>query len=76
MTATLASLQEKGKARILSFQDDRIASKLLSMGILPGSTIQVVRKLPGKGAIYLKANGFGVALRNQEAASVLLEEQI
>ncbi|MCX2745713.1 FeoA family protein [Mangrovivirga sp. M17] len=73
--ATLASLKEKRSARILSFQDDRIASKLLSMGILPGSMIQVVRKLPGRGAIYLKANGYGIALRNHEAASVLLEEQ-
>jgi ferrous iron transport protein A len=61
---------------ISEFADPIIASKLLSMGILPNAQIQFVRMAPFGGAVYLKLNGFSLALRTEEAATILIKDQI
>jgi Fe2+ transport system protein FeoA len=43
------------------------------MGILPGSSIEMVRTAPFGFAYYVKVNGVRMALREEEAANILLE---
>jgi len=66
----LINLKEKTKAEVVRFTDEVISSRLLSMGILPGSMIEVMRKAPFKGGFYIKFDNQRVALRSQEAACI------
>ncbi len=60
------------KGTIYYFSDEQVGSRLLTMGILPGSNIEVVRKAPLGGGIFVKVDGNYLALRKQEAASIIL----
>ena len=55
------------------FIDQHIASKLLSIGILPGSTLQVIRSAPGSYVYYVKVDGVIVALRRNELNAIVLK---
>lgn len=59
---------------IVQFTDERLASKLLSMGILPGSQLELVRRAPLGGGWYVKVeNRQYVALRKQELACIVMK---
>ena len=68
----LNALEPGKSATIQSFSDEETACKMMSMGILPGSIVKLVRKAPFGGAIYIKADNQQFAIRNKEAACVLL----
>jgi ferrous iron transport protein A len=69
---TLTSLKPGVQGIVDSFSDHYIGGKLLSMGILPGSKVEIVRKSPLGGSIYTKVNNSLVALRKEEAACIML----
>jgi ferrous iron transport protein A len=68
----LSELKEKAKGSILGFTDELISSRLLTMGILPGSQIELIRKAPLRGGFYIKFDNQRIALRSIEAASILV----
>ncbi len=72
MTA-LNSLAPGKSAIIHSFSDEATACKMMSMGILPGSKVKLIRKAPFGGAIYIKADNQQFAIRNNEAECVVLK---
>jgi len=47
--------------------------KLLSMGVIPGCSIEVVRKAPLGDPIEIAIHGFRLCLRRQEAAVIVVE---
>jgi DtxR family Mn-dependent transcriptional regulator len=51
-----------------------IRQRLLDMGILPGTLIEIERLAPTGDPIWVKLDGFQVALRRKEAQAVLLGE--
>lgn len=59
-------------AIIGEFSNGYVACKLMAMGLLPGSTVSLMRKAPFGGAYYVKAKNHYVALRKNEAENVLL----
>lgn len=63
-----------GKGELVShFADNQVASKLMAMGILPGSRIELVRKSPLGGGWFVKVDNTYIALRKQEAACIVLK---
>jgi ferrous iron transport protein A len=60
-------------ARAIAFENPALAGKLTSMGLLPGSLVELIRRAPFGHAYYIKADGVRLALREEEAASILLE---
>lgn len=57
------------------FTNDVVANKLMSMGLLPGSTLRLLRKTFMGGTYYVKANNdFYLALRKNEAACILVKK--
>lgn len=63
-----------GKGEFVShFSDEQVASKLMAMGILPGSRIELVRKSPLGGGWFVKVDNTYIALRKQEAACIVLK---
>lgn len=71
MTSAVTQLKEGYGVRISHFTDERIAGKLMTMGVLPGSQLQVVRKAPFNGGYYLKVDGINVVVRHSEASSIM-----
>lgn len=60
------------KGTVLHFTDSTLGARLISMGILPGSTIEVVRKAPFGGALYVKIEEQRYALRRAEASHIVI----
>jgi ferrous iron transport protein A len=54
------------------FTDEEIGGKLMAMGILPGSRIELVRRAPFGGGWYVKVDNNFIALRKQEAACIIM----
>ncbi len=54
------------------FTNDRVAGKLISMGVLPGTLVKIIRKAPFGGTCYIKADNLLLALRKDEACSIVL----
>jgi ferrous iron transport protein A len=67
---TVKELTFRKKTTILRFLEEHLEKKLLSMGIMPGSSVEVLRKAPFGGAFYVKIDGLILALRNNEASSI------
>lgn len=59
--------------KVSHFNDPNIGSKLMAMGVLPGSQVRVVRKSPFGGGCYVKVDNFFLALRKEEADSIVLK---
>lgn len=70
---TIFDLKSNESALALAFTDPALAGKLTAMGVLPGARIELVRPAPFGEAYYVKVDGVRLALRKEEAASILLE---
>lgn len=70
----LTDLQENQWGEIVQFSDEAMACRMMSMGILPGSCICMLKKAPMKGGVCLKIDNNKVALRCNEADSILIKE--
>jgi ferrous iron transport protein A len=64
-----------GEIGIVSYiLDENVACKLISMGVTPGSTLQIIRKSPFGGGYYCKVSeSMNIAIRKEEAKSILIE---
>ncbi len=60
-------------AIVRAFSDEKVAGKLMSMGIIPGSQVMLTRIAPFKGGFCLKVNGHKIAVRYNEAESIEVE---
>lgn len=56
--------------RSISFRDKKLGNKLLAMGIVAGTIIEVMRIAPLGDPIKIRALGYKLSLRLSEAASV------
>jgi ferrous iron transport protein A len=69
---SIAQLKRNETGKILRFTDQVLASRLVAMGILPGSQVQILGKAPLKSGLYLKFDNQRVALRVKEAQSIVV----
>lgn len=74
MSRSLSNLALKETSIVQSFTNDEVGSKLMSMGMRPGTMVQLVRRAPFKGGCYVKAGNYYFALRRNEAACILVGE--
>ncbi|MFN8284988.1 MAG: FeoA family protein [Chitinophagales bacterium] len=68
----ITTLEIGSSAVINEFSNGFVACKLMSMGLLLGTQITLVRKSPFGGAYYIKTENHYIGLRANEAESVLL----
>lgn len=68
----VSDLKQKERGTILKFTDQILASRLVAMGILPGSQIEVLGKIPLRSGLYLRFDNQRVALRIKEAQSIVV----
>lgn len=68
----ITHLQRGQEGTVSHIDNERIAGKLMAMGVLPGSVVRLIRKAPFGGAWYIKADNITIALRREEAESIIL----
>lgn len=72
MTAADLKLGEKGL--IVDVSSIHIPLKLLEMGCLPGSEIELLQIAPFADPMYLNINGCHLAIRKETAVHILIEK--
>ena len=63
------------KATICCLKDAEMSLKLMEMGCLPGTVVQVVYKAPWNGPMCLEVCGYNLSLRQDEAATIMLRNE-
>jgi ferrous iron transport protein A len=69
---TVADLKIGESGKILGFLDQKMSLKLLEMGCLPGSEIELAHIAPLGDPICIKVLGYSLSLRLDEAATIKL----
>lgn len=72
MPLSIFDMKEGSKGWVLEFTDEFLAGRMLSMGVLPGSTVSIVRRAPFSGGVYVKVDGYNLVMRCSEARQILL----
>lgn len=71
---TLADLAVRERARVLGVGGTTsLRRRLLEMGVLPGTPIEIVRVAPLGDPIELRLRGYALSLRRADAAAVTVE---
>lgn len=73
MQNTIHTLKKGDKAIIKDFDLDLIPLKLLEMGCLPGSLVELLQIAPFGDPLYLDINGSHVAIRVETAREIEVE---
>ena len=73
--ATLDALRAGDRATVEGYATDSPPGRLLEMGLLPGTAVEVVRLAPLGDPMDLRVRGFHLSVRKQEAAHVLVTLQ-
>jgi ferrous iron transport protein A len=69
---TVANLSPGESGQICSFKDDKLALKLLDMGCLPGTEVEMKFSAPLGDPICISVDGYRLSLRKAEAATISL----
>jgi len=69
---SLITLKPGEKGIINNISDQKYTSKLMTLGILPGVGISIIRYAPFGGALYVQLPNHQIALRSEEAASIIV----
>ena len=70
MFLKLSELEVGIKAVLDDYEVSPLHKKLLTMGLVPGQEVSVLRKLPLHGSLYVRIDNRNVALRYEEANQI------
>ena len=61
------------RKEVVRFTNDQVASRLISMGVLSGSSLQLIRKAPFGGGWYARIDNQVIALRKEELECIVMK---
>ena len=70
---SIADLKQGQKGIIKPFNVERIPTKLLELGCLPGNTVELLQIAPLSDPIHINLNGSRIAIRRSVAKEIQLE---
>lgn len=74
MARTLAELGERERGRVTAVEGDADAvRRLMDMGLIRGTTVEVIRRAPLGDPIEVRLRGFMLTLRRAEAEHITVE---
>ena len=73
---TIAHLKQGQKAQIKGFLGTDLPVKLLEMGCLPGSMVELIQIAPLNDPLYISVDGTHMAIRRETAGEIEIEEII
>lgn len=72
---TLADLPKGESRTVLSVHgEDVITRRLMEMGVIPGVAVRMVKSAPFGDPLEINVRGYSLALRRNEAESVVLDK--
>lgn len=71
---SVADLKLGEKGTVCCFKDEVMSLKLMEMGCLPGSEVELSHKAPLGDPICINVGGYSLSLRVKEAATIMLIE--
>ena len=71
---TIATLRKGEKGIIEEFDIDAIPLKLVEMGCLPGSLVELVQFAPFNDPLYINIDGSFVAIRKETAVQIAIKK--
>lgn len=72
---SLSDLKVGERARIISFKNNLEASRLMTMGILPGEVVKIAQKTVFGTSLFIQSENLRFALRRKEAASIIVSKE-
>lgn len=74
---TLDKLEPGVKGRIIKIlSKSTVRRKLMDMGLIPGSNIEIICVAPLGDPIEFSIKGYNLSIRKQEAANIIVETDI
>lgn len=75
MSLSFTDLAVGDRARVLSYHGlaDSYRKKLMSMGLIPGTSFNIERVAPLGDPVEINVRGFRLSLRREEAAGLQVE---
>ena len=74
-TMTLADLAKGESSKVVSVRgEDVITRRLMEMGVVPGVAVRMIKSAPFGDPLEINVRGYSLALRRNEAESVVLEK--
>ena len=70
---TLGELKPGERGRVTGFASENPPGRVLEMGVLPGTVVEVVRFAPLGDPIDLKVRGYHLSIRRAEALTIEVE---
>ncbi|HUH75408.1 MAG TPA: FeoA family protein [Chitinophagales bacterium] len=70
---TLDQVKVGTTSKVVSIAEPRIASRLMSMGIVPGISVSIMRKSLMGSTYFIQFPQLTLALRKEEAAQIVIE---
>ena len=70
---TLSDLKPGEHGTVTGYTESNPPGRLLEMGLLPGTPVEVVRLAPLGDPMDLKVRGFHLSIRQHEAAHIEIE---
>lgn len=74
MAKTIAHLKQGESGIIKAFIGEELPVKLIEMGCLPGSAVEMVQIAPLNDPLYITVDGTHMAIRRVTAAEIELEQ--
>ena len=72
---TIASLETGEIATIEGYLNEQIfQSRLVEMGLLPGTPVRMIKKTPLNGPVEIKVRDFYLSLRMRDALNILVKK--
>jgi Fe2+ transport system protein FeoA len=59
--------------RILSLEDSPLKTRLMTMGLIPGTKVTVLRSAPFGDPMALRIRSYNLALRREDAGKITVE---
>ncbi len=69
----LADYTPGNSGQIAYYAGNEVGAKLIAMGVLPGSKVEVLRYSPWGEGLYVKVDNQLIALRKEEAACIVMK---
>lgn len=70
---TLGELKPGERGRVTGFAGAEPPGRVLEMGVLPGTVVEVVRFAPFGDPVDLKVRGYHLSIRRSEASQIEVE---
>ena len=69
---TALDLSPGEEGEVIQFMDENLACQLITFGVLPNTTLVMVRRSPFGSSIYFRIGDFNLALRKSEASKIVI----